>query len=432
MGRKNDERSEEDKEFFEKKTSQERLIDLRICLSMSSKKPNDWSEISLGKIGQFLGGGTPSTKMPAYWNGNIQWTTSKRLGSGVYLNSGERTITQQGLKRSSTSLIPEGNLLMGTRVGVGKVAVNRIDMAISQDLTGVIVDINQYLPEFVALQIKSPRLQEYFRQGSKGFIIKGVSREDVRRFPLWMPSHPEQKKIAAVLLKIQKAIEIQEKIIETMRKLKKSTMEHVFTYGLRGEKTKMTEIGEIPKSWKVCKFGNFATLHRGYDLPVHDRRQGNIPVIGSNGIVGYHAEAKVNGPGVVIGRSGTIGISYYIDEDYWPLNTGLYVSDFHDNNPLYTHYFFNWFDFRRYAAGVSVPTLNRNLVHGVMIGVAKRNEQGQIASILHHVDEKLGLHESKKSALQGLFKTMLNKLMTGEIRVKDLDINISEVEVNND
>lgn len=276
---------------------------------------------------------------------------------------------------------------------------------------------------FVAYLLSSMGMREMNSHST----IPGLNRERVYHLPVSLPPVPEQKKIAAVLFKIQRAIETQEKIIQSLSDLKKSTMQHLFTHGLRGEKTKMSEIGEIPESWQIRRFGNFTTLHRGYDLPVYARIQGNVPIVGSNGIVGYHNEAKVEGPGVVTGRSGSIGLSHYIDEDYWPLNTGLYVSDFHGNYPLYVHYFFEWFDFHQYAAGVSVPTLNRNLVHAASIPVPDIAEQEDVALILASIDTKQTLHESKKSALQDLFKTTLNKLITCGIRVTDLDIDASEV-----
>ncbi len=239
----------------------------------------------------------------------------------------------------------------------------------------------------------------------------------LKNWPISLPPIPEQKKIAAVLLKIQRAIETQDKIISALRDLKKSTMQHLFTHGLRGE------------TWNEILFGNFATLHRGYDLPVQSRSAGIVPIVGSNGIVGYHNEAKISGPGVVTGRSGSIGISYYIEAAFWPLNTGLYVSDFHGNSPLFVHYFFDWFDFTRYAAGVSVPTLNRNIVHKASIRVPDVKVQKEIAANLGALDVTFGHHQSQKAALQDLFKTTLNKLMTGNIRVGDLDIDVKEVAI---
>ena len=127
----------------------------------------------------------------------------------------------------------------------------------------------------------------------------GRQRIPISVLKKWLMPFPplkEQEKIAAILLKIQQAIEVQESIIEAAQELKKSTMHHVFTYGLRGEKTKETEIGRVPESWEIKKFGDFATLHRGYDLPIQDRKEGKIPIVGSNGICGYHNKSKIKGP----------------------------------------------------------------------------------------------------------------------------------------
>ena len=144
--------------------------------------PENWMPTSFRDIGMFYGGGTPSTINLEYWNGPIQWTTSKRLGDAPYLDQGERTISDRALKESSTTLIPAGNLLIGTRVGIGKIVVNRIDIAISQDLTGVIVDKSKYLPEFVAYQTREQRLQEYFQKQKRGVTIQGISRDDLKEF----------------------------------------------------------------------------------------------------------------------------------------------------------------------------------------------------------------------------------------------------------
>lgn len=306
-----------------------------------------------------------------------------------------------------------------------------LDKAVVPDRKGICsTDILVFSPKnetpsyFLAGLLHTDRFIQYAAQTTHGVNHPRTSWTVLKDFEIGIPKIPEQRKIAAMLFRIQKAIELQESIIDRTRELKNSAMQFVFTHGLRGEKTKETEIGMMPDSWKIQPFEQFATLRRGFDLPVQDRIPGHVPIVGSNGIVGYHNQAKINGPGVVTGRSGSIGLSYYIDRDYWPLNTGLYVADFHNNHPLFIHYYFNVFDFEKYSAGVSVPTLNRNLVHSVLIGVPRVEEQKEIAQFLSVVDRKLDLHIVKKSVFQNLFKTMLNKLMSGEIRVKDLEINV--------
>ena len=307
-----------------------------------------------------------------------------------------------------------------------KAVVVEVDGICSTDIL-VFEPKNKVPPVYIVALLHTDQFIQYAKQTTDGVNHPRTSWASLREFPVEIPPILEQQKIAAVLFKIQQAIEIQEAIIEKTRELKKSTLHHIFTHGLRGERLKETEIGQIPEGWLVQNFGEFATLHRGYDLPIQDRTSGSVPIVGSNGVVGYHNVVKIKGPGVVTGRSGSIGISYYVEDDYWPLNTGLYVEDFHGNDPLYVHYFFQSFNFGQYAAGVSVPTLNRNLVHAVLISVPQIGEQKDIANIFKSIDQRIDLHATKKSALQDLFKTMLNKLMTGEIRVKDLDIDVPEV-----
>jgi len=248
-------------------------------------------------------------------------------------------------------------------------------------------------------------------------VIPSLQRHELENLILVLPELPEQEKIFSVLSKIQQAVENQGKIVADLRELKAATIAKLFREGLSGEPLKETEIGEIPQSWEIIPFGNFATLHRGYDLPVQSRETGKVPIIGSNGIVGYHKVGVCKGPGVMTGRSGTIGLSFYHENEYWPLNTSLFVSDFHGNNPLFIHYFFQQFDFKKYAGGVSVPTLNRNMVHSALVSIPKINEQEEIAKILGSLVGKIKLTEQKAETVKLLFSSTLNQLMTGKVRV---------------
>ena len=97
--------------------------------------------------------------------------------------------------------------------------------------------------------------------------------------------------------------------------------------------------------WKECTLGDVVELKRGYDLPKRLRTQGPYPVVSSSGISGSHSEPKVKGPGVATGRYGTLGEVFYIENDFWPLNTALYVKDFKGNDPKFISYFLRTIDF---------------------------------------------------------------------------------------
>lgn len=164
-----------------------------------------------------------------------------------------------------------------------------------------------------------------------------------------------------------------------------------------------------------------APLQRGFDLPTSSMENGKIPVIMSNGIGGYHSVAKQKGPGVITGRSGTIGAVYYSETDYWPHNTTLWVTDFKDNYPKYVYYLYQHINFNRFAAGSGVPTLNRNDVHKYEVLIPSFEEQQKIADFLSTVDEKISLKQKKHDALVEAKKGLLQKIFSQEIRFRKDD-----------
>ena len=135
--------------------------------------------------------------------------------------------------------------------------------------------------------------------------------------------------------------------------------------------------------WQDTTLGDVLTLQRGFDLPATDRKTGTFPVIASTGAVGTHDEANVQGPGVVIGRSGSIGGAQFIETAFWPLNTTLWVKDFKGNDQRFCYYLLKSLDLGRFNVGSGVPTLNRNHVHPLPIRVpVQRSEQSAIAGTL--------------------------------------------------
>src|SRR5438477_10222887 len=101
--------------------------------------------------------------------------------------------------------------------------------------------------------------------------------------------------------------------------------------------------------WTSERLGNVATLQRGFDLPHAQRKAGTVPIVTSSGFAHTHCESKVLGPGVVTGRYGTIGEVFYVQTDFWPLNTTLYVKDFHGNDPLFIAYLLRTIDFHTHT-----------------------------------------------------------------------------------
>ncbi|MRR32223.1 restriction endonuclease subunit S, partial [bacterium] len=138
--------------------------------------------------------------------------------------------------------------------------------------------------------------------------------------------------------------------------------------------------------------GDFITLQRGFDLPEYDRLSGIIPVVTSSGISDFHNEAKVMGPGVIMGRYGTIGTIYYVEKDFWPHNTTLFVKDFKGNDPHFISYFLRTLNYQAHNDKSSVPGLNRNHLHLIPIKLPPLPEQRAIAEVLGSLDDKIALN----------------------------------------
>lgn len=140
-------------------------------------------------------------------------------------------------------------------------------------------------------------------------------------------------------------------------------------------------------SWRQSTIGDEATLQRGFDITRTQQRTGNVPVVSSSGVASSHDTSMVKGPGVVIGRKGTLGTVFYIETDFWPHDTTLWVKDFHSNDPRYVYYFFKTLNVAHLDVGAANPTLNRNHIHPIPIMWPSLPVQLKIAAILSAYDD---------------------------------------------
>lgn len=190
---------------------------------------------------------------------------------------------------------------------------------------------------------------------------------------------------------------------------------------------KSSPLGIIPKDWEVKRLGDFAPLQRGFDLPTDKIIKGDFPVVYSNGILNYHHEYKAKGPGVVTGRSGTIGKVTFVESDYWPHNTSLWVTDFNGNNPKYVFYLYSYMDLSKFASGSGVPTLNRNDVHISKIAVPPIDEQIRIVKVLEFWDTAISKQSALIEKLTQRKRGLMQQLLTGKKRLKGFEGEWKEV-----
>jgi type I restriction enzyme S subunit len=239
------------------------------------------------------------------------------------------------------------------------------------------------------------------------------------------PPLPEQQAIASVLRTVQGAKAVCEHVLAATRQLKQSLLHHLFTYGpvpfAEADKVELQEIhgGFCPASWRCGRFDEFLVLQRGFDITKSEQRPGQVPVVSSGGVFSFHDTAMVKGPGVVVGRKGSLGTTHYIASGYWPHDTTLWVKDFMGNEPRFSFYLLGTLNLELLDTGTSNPTLNRNYVHALKVGFPNVVEQREIAARLSAVDAKVAAEESRRAALAVLFQSLLHQMMTARLRLPE-------------
>ena len=171
---------------------------------------------------------------------------------------------------------------------------------------------------------------------------------------------------------------------------------------------------EIPKGWRECKLGDELVLQYGRGLREIDREQGNIPVYGSNGPIGYHNEHLVKGPGIIIGRKGSVGEVKYSALDFYPIDTTYYVETNDNNDIKFLYYFLLTLQLNKMNSHSAVPGLNRNDVYSLDVSFPPLPEQKAIASVLSSLDDKIDLLHRENKTLEAMAGTLFRQWFVEE------------------
>ena len=329
-----------------------------------------------------------------YEGGNVLWVTSQDVKSH-YLDGTTTQITEKGAKE--LTLYPAGSLVMVTRSGILRhtlpVAELRKPSTVNQDIR-VILPQEKYYGQWL-LQFFISRNKELLLEfGKTGTTVESVDFSKMRDMVLLTPSLPEQQRIGHYFARLDNLITLHQRKYDKLCVLKKSMLDKMFPKG--GSLYPEIRFSGFTDPWEQRKLGEVAPLQRGFDLPVSQMISGPYPVVMSNGVGGWHSKYAVKGPGVVTGRSGTIGGLQYIEGDFWPHNTSLWVTSFNSNEPKFIYWLYSSLNLERFGSGSGVPTLNRNDVHDQLIGVpCNIAEQRRIGAFFDRLDSLITLHQRK-------------------------------------
>ena len=249
-----------------------------------------------------------------------------------------------------------------------------------------------------------------------------LNRNHIHQLPIQYPCFGEQRRIVSILSAYDDLIENNTRRIKILEDMAQMLYREWFvSFRFPGhEQVRMveSELGPIPERWRVGRLEDAIVLQRGFDLPTAQRIPGSVPIIAATGLNGTHNVAKVKGPGVVTGRSGSLGTVMLVWEDFWPLNTTLWVKEFRQSNPIHAYFTLQALDLKGFNSGAAVPTLNRNDINGlptVLPDTETLNTLNEYAVPFFTLKRNL---ETKNANLRTTRDFLLPKLISGELPVE--------------
>ncbi|WP_242074910.1 restriction endonuclease subunit S [Limosilactobacillus mucosae] len=185
-----------------------------------------WEQRKLGEIATIVGGGTPSTKNPEYWDGDINWYSPAEIGNQIYTEKSERQITELGLKKSSAKLLPVGTVLFTSRAGIGKTAILNKEACTNQGFQSIIPRSKMLNSYFLFSRTNS--LKQYGETMGSGSTFVEVSGKQMSKMPLFIPNINEQSRIAKLFQSLDKTITLHDKKIQYLKQLKRGLLQKMF------------------------------------------------------------------------------------------------------------------------------------------------------------------------------------------------------------
>lgn len=240
-----------------------------------------------------------------------------------------------------------------------------------------------------------------------GAVQPKLNKANLLSIPIYLPElEAEQKAIAEVLSSLDDKIDLLHRQNKTLEALAETLFRQWF-------------IEEARDNWEEGTLNDLIELFYGKGLKKSERTGAGFPVVGSNGIIDFHSEYLVKGPGIVIGRKGTLGKAIYIEENFYPIDTTYYVKSKRNTTDLYFEYFLlKNINFEEMNTDSAVPGLNRNIALNVELKIPLGELIDQFNKFAKHIFEKRSINKFQIRTLEKLRDTLLPKLMSGEVRVK--------------
>ena len=404
-----------------------------------SNLPEGWVETTLGEIADVVSGSTPSTKKQEYWNGSIPWITPKDLSgySNRFISKGEKSITPEGLKNSSARLLPKNTVLFSSRAPIGYVAIAEQELTTNQGFKNLIC--NNAITYYQFLYYWLIRNADYIEKLSSGSTFSEASASLMRSLDIKLPPLPEQKAIADLLSSFDEKIELLREQNKTLETLAQTIFKEWFVhfnfpdqqgkpYRNNGGAMVESELGLIPKGWRVGKLGEVVDIFDSKRIPLssneRQKRQGIYPYYGATKAMDYIDGYLFDGTYLLMAEDGSVmddkGYPFlqYVWGKFW-VNNHTHILQ--GKNGFSTEALYVFLKKRKVASivnGAVQLKINQKNLMNFDILIPANDVLQSFNELLQPIFEKVKNNSSQIQNLSKTRDTLLPKLMNGQIRVK--------------
>jgi type I restriction enzyme S subunit len=355
----------------------------------------EWKEYKLGEIIKIVGGGTPKTSECRYWNGNIPWLSVVDFNNDrKYVYETEKHISVEGLNNSSTKILSKGDIIISARGTVGAMAMLGKDMAFNQSCYGIqptkLVD-RDYLYYLLFSSIQE------LKHNSHGGVFDTITRDTFDTIEILLPSLKEQKRIASILSSLDDKIDLLHQENKTLEAMAETLFRKWF-------------IEDAKEEWEKGLLENLIIIKYGKDHKVLD--DGNIPVLGSGGIMRYANKAIYSKESVLIPRKGTLNNVLYINEPFWTVDTMFYTEMKKNNIAKFVYLFIKTIDLESMNVGSAVPSLTVQELNNIPLNIPEQEYFDAFENITNPLFTKIKNNNKQIKNLSITRDSILHKLMS--------------------
>lgn len=366
-----------------------------------------WHIHKLSDVATITGGGTPSTKVSEYWDGEIDWYTPNEIGERIYARGSKKKITNLGYKKSSTKLLPINTILFTSRAGIGNTAILAKEGCTNQGFQSIIPNSEKIDSYFI--YTISNYIKKYALKHAAGSTFLEISGKELGKMKLFLPSLKEQQKIGVFFSKLDRQIELEEEKLELLEQQKRGYMQKIFSQKLRFK----DENGDEYPEWKSKKLKDIANVYQPQNLSQNNFQKKGYPVYGANGVIGYYKDFNHSNMEIAVAcRDNTCGRVNLTEPKSWITSNAMVVNII-DKMEIEFYFLYQYLRIINYSnviSGSGQPQITRKNMNSVELLVPNYIEQQKIGNLFRRFDNFIEKQSQKIDLLKERKKGFLQKM----------------------